>query len=170
MKTLNTSQGNKKGGSGRFTSGQSYVERLDDGLGHPRCQVRYRKRCVSSGRCENCGRAMPSGDGRFRCPECLRKQVDRKLRARVLRLWTLGASDEQVARLCIGGTDTPRLPRGWKAAPLAIRCGECREVVDVLRSHQRCACGGDLWQGVPSSVRKRWLRLSEEERAEQAIG
>lgn len=170
MGVLNTSRGNKKGGRGKFASGQGYVERLEDGLGHPSCQVRYRKRCVASGRCENCGEAMPTGDGHFRCSECLRKQAERKHRARVLRLWSLGAPEEQVARLCIGGVDTRRLPRGWKAAPLAIRCGKCGDVADVLRSYQRCACGGDLWGGVPSSARKRWLRLGDEERKREAIG
>ena len=155
----------------RFTRGQPRVERMEDGLGHPDGRVRYRLRCRATHRCPDCGSELPSGDFRVLCSRCAAKRSDLKHHARVLALWSHGASEQHVARLCIGGMDTPKRRRKRKADALEIRC-VCGDIRRVEWHGDGClACGRDLWgKGVEKSVRKKWIQATDAERLAQLVG
>ena len=154
-----------------FTTGQPRVERLEDGLGNPDGRARYRLRCRAAHRCPDCGRDLPSGNYRIRCERCARRRADWNHHTRVLSLWAQGASEEHVARLCIGGTDTAKRRRKRAADPLEIRCA-CGEVRRVEWHGDRClVCARDLWgNGVEKSVRKKWIQATDAERLALLVG
>lgn len=155
---------NLRGDDGRW-------QRIEDGLGLLSPQARYRLRCRMEGRCPDCGKSVEPERKTVRCKACTDTRSARTRRANAMRLWLDGASEEHVARLCIGKVNTRRDRR--RANPFAFRCARCdAEQMCHWHGQEGCrVCGAPIWPpGMALVVRRRWMKQTDEQRARNAIG